>query len=224
MRLDGEVDPAALRGALDGLQQRHPLLRAAVETDARGRKPRFAEQPAREIPLRIVASAAGDLDDTWEEELRQTLLRTAFDFASGAFLSAVLVSDAGGEVHDLVFVAPCLVVDADGVLGLQRECLALLAAAGGGGERVGGVADGAARGARGTWVPARDVVVPGLEELFPRSAKGLRGMVRAARGALIIQSSMPTARQRSCSSRMALAVAPMIGWRQPSKRSSVASW
>lgn len=169
VRVEGPLDATRLRGALDALQARHPLLRASVQTDARGRKPRFVEMAVPAIPLRV----EDGVDDARVDALAGDLAREACDFASGPLLRAVVASNASGDVHDVLLAAPFLIADGDVALQLVRDWLAL-------------VAGDAASGRLGDdpWLPAAGATVPSLEALFPRSASGVGGIVRTVRAAL----------------------------------------
>ncbi len=167
VRVEGSLSVDQLREALAGLQARHPLLRAAVETDKQGRKPRFVAAPVDAIPLRVERSTD---PHRWAADFGGDLLRETFDFGAGPLLRAVLVSHPTQEVHDVLFAVPCLVADADGVLSLLRESLELVA------QQV--------RAGEPAWTASGDVVVPGLESLLPSSARGLGGAVRTTRAVL----------------------------------------
>lgn len=169
VRVEGPLDASRLRGALDELQARHPLLRASVQTDARGRKPRFVERDVPAIPLRVERG----VDDARADAIAGELAREACDFAGGPLVRAAVASNEAGDVHDLLLAAPFLIADGDVGLELAREWLALIAGTAGD-DRLGADA----------WRPAAGAVMPSLEALFPRSASGAGGAVRTARAAL----------------------------------------
>ncbi|GAA0625063.1 hypothetical protein GCM10010174_50450 [Kutzneria viridogrisea] len=78
-RIDGEVDAAALRGALRGLVERHPALRTSFEATTEG--------------LRQVVC---EPYDPWTESSRDEFFGTAFDLAQHHMLRASWVPGQGG--------------------------------------------------------------------------------------------------------------------------------
>lgn len=171
VRIEGPLDAAEVRDALDELQARHPLLRATVQRTPRGDRPRFVHGAGR-IPLQLERSG----DEARVGEIAGRLTREACDFADGPLLSAVLASDADGTGHDLLLAAPFLIADGDAALALAHECLELVA---GTTEALG----------RDIWSPSADAVVPSLEDLLPASTSGVGGTLRTVRAALADQAA-----------------------------------
>lgn len=124
VRVQGELSEAALRGALDAVQARHPLLRVAVADDD-GLNPRWVAT-GRPIPLRVVTRDAGD-DERWVWEVNETELVERVDHTGGPLARVVLVSGLDAT-HDLLVVVPHIIADGTTVLTLARQILDLAAA------------------------------------------------------------------------------------------------
>ncbi len=84
-KLEGQFSVDQLRAALRQVQQRHPLLRVRIETDAMG-YPKFVETDA-EIPIRQVARAE---DQQWQQEVAGELSRS-LDWQTAPLLRVVLL-------------------------------------------------------------------------------------------------------------------------------------
>jgi NRPS condensation-like uncharacterized protein len=84
-QITGEFSVIQLEQALVHLQQRHPLLRVCIVTDASG-QPWFKEDAAK-IPLRVV-QRLGEQD--WQREVEQELSQP-FDWSQAPLLRVVLV-------------------------------------------------------------------------------------------------------------------------------------
>lgn len=121
LRLAGNLSPAALRGALDALQQRHPLLRARILRAGSGYEFRF--DVAGPIPLDVGERPPSD-GDGWiavaQEEMQRRLDMTAGPLVRCRYL-------AGPSGGDLILTVHHTIVDGPSGLQLFRELLALCA-------------------------------------------------------------------------------------------------
>jgi len=126
-RIEGHISDDQLRQGLQLLQRRHPLLRARVVADARGRNPHFVLDESLQIDLRreVVDTVAGNNDNNegWVDALRRLELNRPFDTAKGPLLRVRVLQDATGM--DLIIVASHIIIDATGVMTLMREILQL---------------------------------------------------------------------------------------------------
>ncbi len=116
VRLHGDLDMALLRKGLDGLQTRHPLLRATITTEPSGRNPALVAG-APPIPLR---ETSGD----WVTETDERELAERLDLRRGPLARAVVVA-VEPEVHDLLLTVSHCVSDAITALSLAREWVEL---------------------------------------------------------------------------------------------------
>ncbi|MFJ9855706.1 FAD-dependent monooxygenase [Streptomyces sp. NPDC101150] len=123
-RIHGPLEPPLLRRALDVLQSRHPLLRAAISGDEAGRAPAFRPVAGRPIPLRHVQVPAEEpeADARWEREVNEQELAEGIDWRTGPLLRAVAITRKGAgrheeDVHDLLLTAAHCI--ADGMTGLS---------------------------------------------------------------------------------------------------------
>ncbi|MDH6197316.1 2-polyprenyl-6-methoxyphenol hydroxylase-like FAD-dependent oxidoreductase [Mycobacterium frederiksbergense] len=151
VRLDGPVDTAALRLALDAVAQRHPLIQTTVRAARSG--PSFVPAPRRPIPLRLADTAS------WVTEMDRELAEP-FDDA-GPLLRATLVTVEPG-VSDLILTSTYTVCDGITITELCRQVL----------DSAGETADH-----RADWHPEIPAP-PGPEELMPNGFRGIRGKLR----------------------------------------------
>lgn len=116
--LDGPVEPAVLRGALDRLVGLHAMLRVAVET--RDGAPWFVERPGfRPVPLRIEER----VDDAhWRRVLDEEF---ATPFPPGAVPLLRVAWVRGAARHEFVFTLHHCIGDGLSLLGLLRKTLNL---------------------------------------------------------------------------------------------------
>lgn len=124
VRVEGELSTAELRGALDALQARHPLLRLAIATESTGVEPRFVPTD-NPIPLREVRLSRPD-DSRWEHEVDRHEFAHSIDWRSGPLARAVVISQPG-EIHDLVVTVAHTIADGTTALALLRQWVRLAA-------------------------------------------------------------------------------------------------
>jgi Condensation domain len=93
----GRASPYDWREALDLLQERHPLLSVCIDGSP-GSLPRFRQQDAAPIPLRIVE---GDPKARWESEVSEELA-TPFDPSRAPLMRAVLIQGSRDTAFILV--------------------------------------------------------------------------------------------------------------------------
>lgn len=123
VRIDGELSVDVLRGALNALQDRHSLLRLAIEEGA-PEGPRFVPTDNR-IPLREVVLTLPD-DLHWAREVDEHEMTVPIDWRSGPLARAVVISQPG-QVHDLVISVPHCIADGTTTLALLRQWVRLAA-------------------------------------------------------------------------------------------------
>jgi hypothetical protein len=167
LRVRGHLPPAVLRAALDELQARHPLLRAAIATDDGERRPRFVPSSAP-VPLRLVTVTGPDAgaDDRWVTEVNEREIVDPIDWRTGPLCRATLLTGPGGtpedDAHELLLTMPHTVADGTTMLSLLRQVLDIAAAVTAG---------------TGTGGPAL-ATLPGPEDLFRRRYRGRLGALR----------------------------------------------
>jgi amino acid adenylation domain-containing protein len=123
LRLEGDLDSAALASALEALTRRHPALRAAFSGD--GTRVRAA--PPGPLPLpRLSPASVGDVASIVDRELTRP-----FDLGAGALFRASLVATAPAE-HHLVLSAHQLACDGPSWAVLLRDLAGLYGACRGG--------------------------------------------------------------------------------------------
>ncbi len=105
LHLDGPLDHARLRLALQQVVDRHPALRSRFDAD--GECQRFVAQVAVDLPL--VDLASGDNQQRLEQH-RAALTATPFDLTCAPLLRASLVR-LGSERHVLILITHHLVCD-----------------------------------------------------------------------------------------------------------------
>jgi hypothetical protein len=119
VRLDGCIEAAPLRAALQHVQQRHPKLRARIAEGSDGR-PRYEfEPPAPPIPFEIT-----DHDDTaslWREEMRR-LLRRPFA-AVGPVAAISVLRNRSRSASDLLVTAHHAIADGLSAIVLVHDVL-----------------------------------------------------------------------------------------------------
>ncbi|MFD9069051.1 FAD-dependent monooxygenase [Streptomyces lasiicapitis] len=126
VRVHGDVPIDLLRQALDALQARHPLLRAAITGDD-SRRPAFRPIEGLPIPLRHVTLPPGaeDGDSRWEHVVNEHELIESIDWRTGPLLRAVVITHQGnapqGDTHDLLLTASHCVADGTTALSLLRQ-------------------------------------------------------------------------------------------------------
>jgi hypothetical protein len=96
-QIAGRASPHDWREALDLLQERHPILSVRIEGSP-GSIPRFRQEDAAPIPLRIVE---GDPKARWESEVSEELA-TPFDPSRAPLMRAVLIQGSRDTAFILV--------------------------------------------------------------------------------------------------------------------------
>jgi hypothetical protein len=166
VRLDGDVSPDVLRRALDALQQRHPLLRVAIDAGAADDFPRFVPCSAP-IPLRQVriTGSAAVAEDRWLREVDERELVDRVDWRTGPLCrTVVLTRRATGRregFSELILTLPHCIADGTTVLSLVRDWVTIAA-----------LLDA------GHPPGAGEPVLPPSEELFPGRYRGRGGAWR----------------------------------------------
>lgn len=187
-RLRGPLPVPLLRGALDALQARHPLLRVAVTGAADGTagvEPAFRPVGGRPIPLRQVTVSPADpaADTRWEREVDEHELAERIDWREGPLVRAVVITREAGpghpeDVHDLLLTASHCIADGMTGLSLMRQWIEL-----------------AARLGDGEALPRTSLrALPATEDLLPRRHRGAEGA--AALTALMDRDQEETERLR----------------------------
>ncbi len=157
LRLAAGPSPAALRRALDALQQRHPLLR--VRITGRGGGYVFDHGRGDAIALRL---AARDGPVAWVREA-EAELGERIDLA-GAPMRCVYLASGGG--CEIVLTLHHAVMDAASAINLCRELLA---------------ASGAADAGHDPRIGEPLALLPAAEDLFPPAFQGWRRRLRIGR-------------------------------------------
>lgn len=160
VRVHGPVPAARWRSALTALQDRHPLLRVAIEAGATGREPRFAPVDGRPIPLdHRVLDSPDAVENGWTRVIDRELVNGRVDWRAGPLATATVLTGPGpdGEVHDLILSLLHVIADGTTVISLLRQWAELAA---------------------GHPVEPR-AVLPAAEELFPVGHRGAAGEARA---------------------------------------------
>ncbi|MFD6286392.1 amino acid adenylation domain-containing protein, partial [Streptomyces sp. NPDC060205] len=123
IRLDGDLDVAALTTALDAMTVRHEVLRTRLVADADGVPHQVIDPPA-EFPLSVV-DASGEPDpDTYAAELLRADATEPFDLADGPLVRGTLIKVAD-EKHVLLLTAHHVIFDEWSDHLFQRELSAL---------------------------------------------------------------------------------------------------
>jgi len=122
-RIEGHISDDLLRQGLQLLQRRHPLLRARVVADGKGRNPHFVLDDSLRIDVqRDVVDAVGS-NDGWIDALRRCELNRPFDTAKGPLLRVRVLEDVSGT--ELIMVGSHIILDAAGVMSMMKELLQL---------------------------------------------------------------------------------------------------
>jgi hypothetical protein len=148
LRLEGELAPSALRAALDTLQRRHPLLRAACVGPTK--KPFFQFETAGPIPLEVCERPT---PESWIAVAEEELVRR-FDLDAGPLLRCRYL--AGRSCGDLIVTFQHMIVDATSAVRFIGDLLSLSA--------------GVTRGDRGN-IPEEGLLP--ASALFPSQFKGV---------------------------------------------------
>ncbi len=120
LRIRGVLLQEQLQHALRGLQEKHPVLAAAVTTDKEGMPWFESTAPEIEVPIRIATRSS---DETWQEESVKEW-NTAFDTRKGPLMRLVWVR--GNEVSELLLVAHHCMCDGGSALAIVKEFLLLM--------------------------------------------------------------------------------------------------
>jgi hypothetical protein len=123
-RFDGRVDPVVLERVLAALQQRHPLLRAAVQRD--GRRMTFV-CPTSYPPIPVEWIETDDAD-RWSTEV-VTCSRVMFDDSMPPLVRIRMLQDRQHHWCDMLLTAHHGVVDGRSLAVLMREMQELWSAA-----------------------------------------------------------------------------------------------
>jgi Condensation domain len=120
LEIDGNLEPARLRPALDELQRRHPLLGAAVVDADNGKDFYYQFGVAGPIPLELSNAPPDEWLTAFEQQLHQP-----FDLAAGPLMRCLyLGSSSGGH---LIIALHHIIVDGASAKWLVREFLDLCA-------------------------------------------------------------------------------------------------
>ncbi|OUL27501.1 hypothetical protein BV372_25835 [Nostoc sp. T09] len=114
-QITGEFSISQLEQALVALQQRHPLLRVCIVTDASG-QPWFKEDVAK-IPLRVVQRIR---EQDWVKEVEKELTQP-FDWSQAPLLRVVLVHSP--EVSEIIVTTQHSISDGLSSVYLLRDIL-----------------------------------------------------------------------------------------------------
>lgn len=131
LRLAGRVDPEGVRGALEALQRRHPMLRRRIVRDPEGQLG-FA---ATEAPIPFVVRTVED-PGAWGPWATADMNAGAIPCHAGPFFSVgMLVGNRAELGTTLIFAGSHAVCDGLSILGLARELLEMLGGGKGGEPR-----------------------------------------------------------------------------------------
>jgi hypothetical protein len=119
-QIEGPTSIPAWRTALDKLQERHPLLSVAIETNT-GHAPYFRTVRNCPIPLRVIP---GPTESNWEAEIAQELV-TPFDMRQAPLVRAVLMHGQNESVF--IFTAHHSIADGLSSAYAMRDVLRALA-------------------------------------------------------------------------------------------------
>lgn len=121
VKIEGEMEEAALINALQKIQQKHPFLNVIMETDADGIPWYVTPDPILPIPLRIVERLS---EETWIEE-GDTEWDTPFNLTNSPLARVTWVRSE--NVSELLMVCHHCIGDATSAMTLMRELLECLA-------------------------------------------------------------------------------------------------
>lgn len=155
--VSGPLEEAILRKALDLLPQRHPLLRARIEVQ--GDQSVFVIDDVPPLPLRVEVRNS---DDHWQYESEKEI-NQSLPWSVGPLVRVVLLK--GAEVSDVLITFHHVIGDATGGMYLMKDLLRL----------AGQITEGEAPDLKA--FPLR----PPLEELLPKNARGLNGLMKIAK-------------------------------------------
>ncbi|GAA4185904.1 condensation domain-containing protein [Streptosporangium oxazolinicum] len=180
VRVRGHLSHERFGSGLDMLQQRHPLLRVAIEAGPGDEDPCFVPSPAP-IPMRTVnvpsaLETEGGAQPHWERQLNEVELVTPVDWRTGPLARAVVISQTGSgdtdeDVHDLILTLPHCIADGTTVLTLIRQWVELAA------ENTGRSGLTPGDGDRSRSEPER----PAPEDMLPARYRGAAGTARTIR-------------------------------------------
>ncbi|NUP15830.1 MAG: amino acid adenylation domain-containing protein, partial [Streptomyces sp.] len=129
IRLRGPLDPAALRTALQGLLDRHEILRTRYPATADGTPEQIVDARAEvEFATADLRGRAGEEQERRVTELARTASATPFDLAADHPLRALLVQ-RGEQDHTLVLTVHHIAWDGGTFNVLSRDLTALYSAA-----------------------------------------------------------------------------------------------
>lgn len=120
LRIQGVLSIGQLQHALKRLQEKHPILAAAVSVDGKGMPWFESSHPQVTIPVRIVPRSSEDL---WQEETVKEW-NTAFDTHNGPLIRAVWIR--GEAVSELLLVFHHCMCDGGSAVALVKELLLLM--------------------------------------------------------------------------------------------------
>jgi hypothetical protein len=121
LRISPAPPPGELRRALDGLQKKHPMLRAHLESRGDGRW--FVDDEQRPIPVKALSPTT---PDAWQVEM-EACLSDQLDPSKGPLIRFSSLSDLDGEFTDLIFVAHHAILDGVSAQAMVDELLHRLA-------------------------------------------------------------------------------------------------
>ncbi|MGO3807557.1 MAG: phthiocerol/phthiodiolone dimycocerosyl transferase family protein [Sphingobacterium sp.] len=119
-RIKGEITLENLIAALAKIQQKHPLLRAAIDDNDTKTPFFFLKADIEVIPIRIVQRQT---DEDWLSESKTEWSRL-FDDKNSPFARVVWVK--GEEISEILLIAPHCICDGSAGMTLIRELLCLL--------------------------------------------------------------------------------------------------
>ncbi len=124
-RITGALAPDAVRGAVQRLRERHPLLAARVAFDSEGGA-RFLTEGVPAVPLRVVEADGqrGPSDPRWLDEVMREC-RTSFDLETGPLSRFVIIR--GGDTTRLLVTGHHAICDGKSLAYLLRDVLQAVA-------------------------------------------------------------------------------------------------
>ncbi|HWW42163.1 phthiocerol/phthiodiolone dimycocerosyl transferase family protein [Pedobacter sp.] len=120
VKIRGDFSLENLRAALAKVQQKHPLLRARIQEDAKGIPHFTSSNHLSEIPVRVVDRQS---DEDWKQESEREW-SALFDDKDLPLARVVWIK--GASVSDLILVCPHCVCDGTTFVALMTEVLQLL--------------------------------------------------------------------------------------------------
>lgn len=120
VKLWGAITCEQIRVALSTLQRKHPLLRASMVEDERGRPHFVVGEETSPIPVRKVVRTSGS---QWKTE-SEVEWKTPFNINTEPLARVVWIRD--DQVSEILLVCPHVVADGTTFTTLMREFLALL--------------------------------------------------------------------------------------------------